>query len=89
MHSGVLMRMLEGGWSTLLLVFTGTWYWLVCVVWQGHYLKMQRFLHEQPGSQKSYDIITQCCALFEVIVRHIRPTVLPVAVKGWCRLPCS
>jgi hypothetical protein len=50
---------------------------------------MQRFLHEQPGAHKSYDIITQTCLLFEVIVRHIRPAVLPVAVKGSFTLGCS
>jgi hypothetical protein len=43
---------------------------------------MQRFLHDQPGAQKSYDIITQTCTLFEVVIRHNRPAILPVAVKG-------
>ncbi len=51
---------------------------------QGHYLKMQNYLREQPGVTKNHDIISQTCALFENIVRHIRPAILAVAVKGKC-----
>jgi hypothetical protein len=55
---------------------------------EGHYLKMQKFLHEQPGSQKSFDVVSQTCALFEVTIRHIQPAIVPVAVKGPRPLLC-
>jgi hypothetical protein len=45
---------------------------------------MQNYLREQPGVTKNHDIISQTCALFENIVRHIRPAILAVAVKGKC-----
>lgn len=54
---------------------------------QGHYLKMQKFLHEQPGAQKTFDVVSQTSALFEVTIRHIQPALVAVAVKGPPVLP--
>lgn len=50
---------------------------------------MQKFLHEQPGSQKSYDVVSQTSALFEVTIRHIQPAIASVAVKGVLTGPLS
>lgn len=46
---------------------------------------MQKYLHDQPGAQKSFDVVAQTSALFEVIVRHIQPAIAGVAVKGTIR----